>query len=140
MTTRRDAFKLAAAAFAASGAGASSPAAAQGAGVTPFAADEPLSGLSVELDPDTKEVLFDMVWARCEPAFADYKAAYSAVVALDPGHYDRFNHPVNLADEAAVGLYITGVDEALRLGLLLGMAEGVRLIAAGACAMRVDAV
>lgn len=120
MITRRDTFKLAAGA-ATTVASGPDPAIGMPA---PFA--DVTTPAAAILDGIDTGALGEMVCVRCTQAKAEYEAALQAVLALDPA-FSRFRHPVTRLDEAALGLYLTGIDEGLKLGMAAGMAEGIRL-------------
>ena len=75
---------------------------------------------------DEIAALSDLVDVQCRAATAAYESAYQAVAALNPGHVGRFDHPVTRLDEAAIARYSMGVAEGLRLGLMVGMARGLK--------------
>ena len=77
---------------------------------------------------DEIAALSDLVDARCRAVTAVYEAAYLAAVALDPDDVGRYDHPLTLLDEAALDRYSMGVAEGLRLGLMVGLARGLKLI------------
>ena len=136
-TTRRETLRLAAAAIASSAVTAPPTAAAALHPADPDAASR-LAALRHALQQrfdeslDLAEVfnldlLSDVVYERLEAVYTQQEAAYAAFLANDPdGPTPYPADPVQTAIEAGRARLVIGVDEALRLGLALGLAtEGL---------------